>query len=427
MRAGANDYIMKDRLKRLGLAVKRELAHTEERRRKRESDEEKVELEMQLHQSHKMEAMGILAGGIAHDFNNLLYPIFIHTSLLLEQCDVDDPDYANLKEITNAAQLAKDLVSQVLIFSRRSDNIKHVCDVVPIVKGALKLVRTALAPDITIDARMPDGIVPVLCDSTLLYQVLINICTNSGQAMPGGGRIEITLDSSSLNGIVCVDGTELHGDFCRLTVTDSGIGMDEETRTKLFDPFFTTREVGRGTGLGLSVVFGIVHDHGGGITVSSEAGNGTTIEVFLPLSDQSLDVPLESLVDDQDSSGSERILIVDDEKLIRNSVEICLTRVGYSVTTAASGREALDLFAKDLDQFDIVMTDQSMPDMTGEQLAAALLELKPGIPIILCSGRKSTVPAEDTKASGISASLQKPLTPEELRRAVRKALNEASV
>ncbi len=222
------------------------------------------EAEEQLRQSQKMEALGTLSGGIAHDFNNILYPIFIYANLLLEKFDADSEEYTDLKEITSAAQRAKDLVSQVLMFSRHSENVKHVCDLVPVVDEAMKLLRSALPANITIEEKIPDGIVPVLCDSSQLYQVLVNICTNAGQAILGSGKIEIALDSSEVAGIVCFDGTEIHGNYCRLTVTDSGVGMDDETQAKIFDPFFTTREVGQGTGLGLSTVFGIVQDHGGG-------------------------------------------------------------------------------------------------------------------------------------------------------------------
>jgi CheY-like chemotaxis protein len=268
---------------------------------------------------------------------------------------------------------------------------------------------------------------PVLCDSTQLYEVLMNICSNSGHAMSGGGKIEITLDASEIAGIVCFDGTELYGNYCRLTVTDNGIGMDDEMQAKLFDPFFTTREMGRGTGLGLSVVSGIVQNHGGGIKVSSEVDKGTTIEVFLPISEGPVEKQSESRANVQDYAGTENILFVDDEISIRKGAKICLERIGYNVTAVADGQEALDIFAKDLDRFDMVVTDLTMHTMTGEELANALLELRPDIPIILCTGHIGKIAPERVKALGINAILQKPLTPKQLRQAVRAALVEASI
>ncbi|MCH9006165.1 MAG: PAS domain-containing protein [Proteobacteria bacterium] len=381
--------------------------------------------EEQLRQSQKMEALGTLSGGIAHDFNNILYPIFIYTNLLLEKFDTDSEEYADLKEIISAAQRAKDLVSQVLMFSRRSENVKHVCDLVPVVKEAMKLIRAALPTSITIETKIPDGIVPVFCDSSQLYQVLVNVCNNAGQAISGSGKVEIALDSSEVAGIKCLDGAEIHGNYCRLTVTDSGVGMDDETQAKIFDPFFSTREVGQGTGLGLSTVFGIIQEHGGGIKVSSETDKGTTFEVFLPLAEG----PVEKLPDTrgsvQDYAGTENILFVDDEKSIRNLGHDCLGRFGYIVTAVSNGQQAMEIFAENPDHFNLVVTDQTMPNMSGEKLANALLKLRPDIPIIICTGYSSTTTTESSKALGISAFLQKPLEPTQLMRVVREVLDQA--
>jgi len=381
--------------------------------------------EEQLRQSQKMEALGTLSGGIAHDFNNILYPIFIYANLLLEKFDADSEEYTDLKEITSAAKRAKDLVSQILMFSRRSENVKHVCDLVPVVQEATKLVRAALPTNITVETKLPDDIVPVFCDTSQLYQVLVNICNNAGQAIVGSGIVKIALDSSEIAGIVCFDGTEIHGNYCRLTVTDSGVGMDDETQAKMFDPFFSTREVGQGTGLGLSTAFGIVQDHDGGIKASSEADKGTTFEVFLPLAEG----PVEKLPDTQgrvlDYAGNEKILFVDDEKSIRNLGHDCLERFGYIVTAVSDGQKAMEIFVVNPDYFDLVVTDQTMPNMTGEILANALLSLRSDIPIILCTGHSPTTTPESGKAIGISAFLQKPLAPTQLLRVVREVLDQA--
>ncbi len=381
--------------------------------------------EDQLRQSQKMEALGTLSGGIAHDFNNILYPIFIYANLLLEKFDADSQEYADLKEITSAAQRAKDLVSQVLMFSRRSKGVKHVCDLVPVIKEAMKLMRAALPANITIEEKIPDGIVPVLCDSTQMYQVVVDICTNAGQAILDSGKITIALDSSEVAGIVCFDGTKIDGNYCRLTVTDSGVGMDDETQAKIFDPFFTTREVGQGTGLGLSTVFGIVQDHEGGIKVSSEAEKGSIFEVFLPLAEGPVEKLPESRGSVQDYIGTENILFVDDEKSIRNLGHDCLERLGYIVTAVSDGQQAMEIFAANPDHFNLVVTDQTMPNMTGEKLANALLKLRPDIPIIICTGHSPTITPESNKALRISAFLQKPLAPIQLMRVVREVLDQA--
>jgi len=383
-------------------------------------------VEEQLRQSQKMEALGTLSGGIAHDFNNIIYPIFIYGNLLLEKFDADSEEYSDLIEITSAAQRAKDLVSQVLMFSRRSKIVKQVCDIGPIIQEAMKLVRAAFPANITIEKNIPDRIVPVFCDSSQMYQVVVDICTNAGQAILNSGKITIALDSSEFEGIVCFDGTEIHGNYCRLTVADSGVGMDDQTQTKIFDPFFTTREVGKGTGLGLSTVFGIVQEHDGGITVSSQPGKGTTFEVFLPLAKGPVEKPTEIRGSVQDHAGSENILFVDDEKSIINSVRSCLERAGYNVTAVAKGQEALDIFAKDLGRFDLVVTDLTMPNMTGEQLSHELMRLRPGTPVILCTGHGTAISRERSDAVGITAILHKPLTPIDLLQAVRNVLDEAS-
>jgi CheY-like chemotaxis protein len=218
----------------------------------------------------------------------------------------------------------------------------------------------------------------------------------------------------------------MHGNYCRLTVTDNGVGMDDETMAKIFDPFFTTRDVGQGTGLGLSTVFGIVQIHEGGITVSSEAGKGATFAVFLPLAEGPVDQPTEIRDGVRDYAGTEAILFVDDEKSIRNSVKSCLEEAGYNVTAVANGQKALDIFAKDFDRFDLVLTDLTMPDMTGEQLSHELMRLGPGTPVILCTGHGAAISRERSDAAGITAFLYKPLAPTAILQAVRNVLDDAN-
>jgi PAS domain S-box-containing protein len=382
-------------------------------------------VEEQLRQSQKMEALGTLSGGIAHDFNNILYPIFIYANLLLEKFATDSEEYTDLTEIIGAADRARDLVSQILVFGRRSDNIKSVCDLVPVAEEAMKLVRAAVPATITIEEKMPSDSVPVFCDSSQIYQVLVNICTNAAQAISDHGKIEIALEATEIEGIECFDGTRLRGSHARLAVTDSGVGMDKGTLAKIFDPFFTTRKVGQGTGLGLSTAFGIVHAHGGGITVSSRPHKGTTFEIFLPLADGIIEKLPATPDHAQDKTGTEKILFVDDEESIRNLGKYYLERLGYSVTTISDGRKALELFKASPDRFNLVVTDQTMPKITGEELARELLKLSPDIPIIVCTGYSSSISPESSSAIGISALLQKPLTPDELSRVVRDVLDQA--
>ena len=394
------------------------IAHTLSEVLERRNAEEK------LRQSQKMEALGILSGGIAHDFNNLLYPIIVNANLLLENHKADGEEYAMLGDIVEASLKAKDLVSQILVFGRRGDGIDRIHDFVSVADEAMKLVRPALSGTISIKQDFPNSTIPVLCNSSQLYQVVVNLFTNAQQAISDNGEIKITLDTVAIENLVCIHGTLPHGMFARLTMTDNGVGMDDETREKMFDPFFTTKEAGQGTGLGLSTVFGIVQTHGGGIIASSELGIGTTIVVYLPLADdireRSSDATIASPVD----TNNEHILLVDDVESIRKSVKACLQQSGYDVTTVSSGQEALEAFQKYPDHFDLIMTDQSMPKMSGKELSINLLKIRPNLPIIICSGYSDAIAPESISKSGIRAFLQKPASPSALRRVVRRVLDE---
>ena len=241
-----------------------------------------------LRQSQKMEALGILSGGIAHDFNNLLYPIIVNANLLLENHKAGDEEYALLDYIVRSSINAKDLVSQILIFGRREKVDDRINDLVSVANEAMKLARSALPESISIEQNFPTSSILVLCNSSQLYQVIVNLVTNAKQAISGKGEIKVSLEMVAIEKLPCVHGTLLDGMFARLTITDDGVGMDAKTCAKMFDPFFTTKEVGQGSGLGLSTVFGIVQNRGGGIAVSSEPGIGTTIVVHLPLADDTL-------------------------------------------------------------------------------------------------------------------------------------------
>ena len=382
-------------------------------------------LEEQLRQSQKMEALGTLAGGIAHDFNNILYPIMGFSDLLLGKFEAGSEEYLYLTYIAESAHRAKDLVSQILIFSRRSQTPKSVCDLVPVAQEVVKLMRSTLPITIAIEEKVSEAAAAVFCDSSQMHQVLVNLCVNAGQAISGIGKIKIGLETVEFEGFECFDGAKLFGRHVRLAVTDSGIGMDKETLSQIFDPFFTTKAVGEGTGLGLSTVFGIVQNHGGGIAVSSEPGKGTTFEVFLPLAEGKIE-KLPDTPDPVRNEGGENILFVDDEEAITKLGRIALERMGYNVTPVSDGKQALEIFAANPERFDLVVTDQTMPNMTGETLVHELLKLKPGIPIILCTGHSERISPESSKAIGISSYLYKPIRPKELGRVVREVLDQAT-
>jgi PAS domain S-box-containing protein len=387
---------------------------------------ERKKVEEQLRQSQKMEALGILAGGIAHDINNMLYPIFINADLLLEECETDSKNQAYLNDILTSARQARDLVSQVLVFGQRSKNVSNTCDFVAVVNEAMKLLRPALPETVSITLNLPNSTVPVLCDFSQLYQVVVNLLTNAEQAVLDNGDIVLTLDTVDIEELECAHGTLRNGGFGRLTVSDNGVGMSEDTRAKIFDPFFTTKKLGKGTGLGLSTVFGIVRDRSGGITVSSEPGIGSTFSIYIPLTDKSPDDARGKTVGHTDDSNTESVLFVDDVESIRRSAKVCLERSGYNVSTVSSGREALELFLADPDHFDLVITDQTMAQMTGQELSTRLLELKPDLPIIICTGHSNQISAKIIRDTGIRGYLQKPSSPKELRRMVREVLDEAN-
>ncbi|KPK26118.1 MAG: hypothetical protein AMK69_12720 [Nitrospira bacterium SG8_3] len=381
-------------------------------------------LEAQLLQAQKMEAIGTLAGGIAHDFNNILSSVIGYTELALEEVSKGGLLHSNLQEVLKAGRRARDLVRQILAFSRQSDQELKPLEISPIIKETLKLLRASLPSTINIKQHMGANLGTVMTDPTQVNQILMNLCTNAAHAMEkNGGTLEVNLEKVGNGTDVGVRFPGLSpGPYVKLTVSDNGHGMAPEVKERIFDPYFTTKEKGEGTGLGLAMVHGIVKSHGGTITVYSEPEMGATFHVYLPIKETETDQATGS--EETIPTGSERILFVDDEQPIVDIAKQMVEQLGYSMVTRTSSLEALELFRAKPDEFDLVITDMTMPNMTGEELANELMFIRPDIPIILCTGFSRSVTEKKAKAMGIQAFILKPILRQELAETIRRVLDE---
>jgi nitrogen-specific signal transduction histidine kinase/ActR/RegA family two-component response regulator len=391
---------------------------TEERR----VQETLVKTERQFRQASRMEAIGTLAGGIAHDFNNILTAILGYTELGLASVPKGSRTQRNLQEVLTAGHRAKHLVLQILAFSRQSVQDKNPTPIHAVILEALKLLRASIPSTIVIrHSLMTEA--SVLADSTQLHQVVINLCTNAEYAMrEKGGLLEITLEDSEVTEekVRSVSGLRV-GPHIRLTIQDNGTGMSPDVLERMFDPFFTTKPIGEGSGMGLAVVHGIVANHGGTLMVDSVVGKGTKIEVYLP----TIPTPGWDGSGGQDSIplGKETILFVDDEETIVRLGKELLAPLGYTVEVHTSSPEALNAFRQNPQRYDLVITDQTMPGLTGEALSRELLRIRPELPIILCTGFSHIMTAEKAKTLGIQAYLLKPLAIRDLAPIVRHVLD----
>jgi PAS domain S-box-containing protein len=383
-----------------------------------------VKLERDLRQSQKMEALGTLAGGIAHDFNNILMPITLNTEMALRSTGEPDATAENLRYVLEAAQRGRELVKQIITFSRRREQKLEPLRMAPIIKEALKLLKASLPSTIELRQNIGDKLSDVvLADSTQIHQVLINLCTNAAHAMrKNGGVLNVSVASVEVDPTTAASHADLKpGPYFRMTVSDTGEGMSRETMERIFEPFFTTKDRSEGTGMGLSVVHGIMKNHSGAITVYSEPGKGSTFNIFFPRveagpereSASPLDVP----------TGKERILLVDDEEPVLRSERITLESLGYTVIAVAKSDEALNLFRAHPSDFNLVITDQTMPGMTGSALSMELMQIKREIPIILCTGFSEAIDEDKTKAQGIRDFVMKPFTTKEMAEAIRRVLD----
>ena len=391
--------------------------------RKRVEDEG-IKLENQLQQAQKMEAIGTLAGGIAHDFNNILTSIMGYTEMAQFDIPEENRAHQRLDHVMKASFRAKDLVKQILAFSRQSEQERRPVQIYLIVKEALKLLRASIPTSIEIRQNIPVISGAVIADPTKIHQVMMNLCTNAYHSMrESGGVLDVNLKEEELISDDPVINLGLNpGRYLKLTVKDTGRGMDSATIARIFDPYFTTKEKDVGTGLGLAVVDGIVKNHGGTITVESEVGKGTAFHAYLPLVESKARTKMDE--PKPPPTGDERILFVDDEEPIAEMGKQMLELLGYDVLMKTSSPEALRVFQSEPEKFNLVVTDMTMPTMTGDRLAKELLRIKPDIPIILCTGFSDQIDEKKSQDIGIQALIMKPLLMNEMARTIRKVLDQ---
>ena len=389
---------------------------------------EREQVEAQLRQAQKMEAIGTLAGGIAHDFNNILAGIIGFSELAADEIPDDSKAQRHLKKVLKAGLRAKELVKQILAFSRKSEGERKPISLTPLVRETHALLRASLPTTTQMPLAINTSDDYVLADPIQIQQVLMNLATNAAHAMrEGGGQLTIGVSSVTFPpGSLVPDPDMEPGTYVKLTVEDTGTGMTEEVRQRIFEPFFTTKEREKGTGMGLAVVYGVVKSHRGTVTVQSEVGRGSTFAVFLPRA-QKPKAKKDETTTSTLQTGTERILFVDDEEMLAEMARDMLKSLGYHVTVAKHPTEAWNLFLEDPSQFDLVITDQTMPGTTGVTLAQKMLRVRKEMPIILCTGYSEMVSADQAKEVGISEFVMKPVVKKELAETIRKVLDVKTV
>jgi len=389
-----------------------------------QAEEEKKKLETQLQQAQKMEAIGTLAGGIAHDFNNILSLIIGYTELAMGNLPEDSRARANMNKLLKAGDRAKDLVKQILTFSRHTEQEQKPILIHPIVKEVLKLLRSTLPTTIEIRQNISSDNM-VLADPTQIHQVIMNLCTNAYHAMDEkGGVLEVSLVDIELDSEFTAKHLNTYpGLYLRLTVSDTGHGIEKNGIDRIFEPYYTTKEKSGGTGMGLAVVHGIVKSHAGIITVYSKPGKGSTFNVFLPIIEHAEAAKETEIQPGSIPTGKEHILFIDDEPAILDIGKGMLERLGYKVEVRTSPIEALAAFKALSDKFDLIISDMTMPKMTGDELAKELMAIRPDIPIILCTGFSEHINEEQAKAIGIRKLVMKPFIMREMAEAVRQVLD----
>jgi PAS domain S-box-containing protein len=384
---------------------------------------EKEKLEGQLLQSQKMEAIGTLAGGIAHDFNNILAAVIGYTELVISDLPLGSQNSRDLDQVLKAGHRAKELVQQILTFSRKSDQDFRPLRIQLIAKEVVKLLRSTIPSTIEIKQDIDSNCKNVLADPTQIHQVIMNLCTNAYHAMrKSGGTLSISLQQIEFRNtdkkLALAKGT-----YLKLGISDTGMGIPKEIQGKIFEPYFTTKSKGEGTGLGLAVVHGIVNSLKGDIRLDNKPGQGTCFQVYLPVAEEENQF-IPKKITKPLSRGREKILFVDDDAAIAQMSKVMLVKLGYDVTALVDSMEALEIFKRSETDFDIIITDMTMPKMTGGQLAEQVLAIRPGMPIILCTGFSELINEKQAVKMGICKYLLKPVDNLELSQAVREVLDK---
>jgi PAS domain S-box-containing protein len=381
-------------------------------------------LEDQLRQAQKMEAIGTLAGGIAHDFNNILYPIVGYTEMAMDELAENQPVREYLEEVLKSASRAAALIQHILTFSRLNEQKRRLLKVQTTINEALDLLRASLPSTIEIERKVDTACSPILSDPAQIHQVVINLCTNAYHAMQAsGGKLTVSLKEVEFKADDNLPDHKMSpGIYLLFSVADTGQGMDQDTLDRIFDPYFTTRDMSEGTGMGLSVVHGIIRNHDGHIVVASNPGIGSRFDIYLPLLDSaddysrtkpSIDLP----------QGQERVLLVDDEKQIAQMIEKMLQKLGYQVSAFTDSLKALEAFKANPATYDLVISDLTMPELTGDRLTIELLAIRADMPIILCTGFSELITADEAKALGIRQLIKKPVVMTQLAEVVRHVLD----
>jgi len=376
-----------------------------------------------LRQAQKIEAIGTLAGGIAHDFNNILAAILGYAEMAREDCQPGTTVAKDLDKVLEGGNRAKDLVQQILVFSRQDEMERIPMQPASVVKEAIKMLRPSLPTTIDINQDIICATTQILADPTQIHQILMNLCTNAFHAMEEtGGKLNISLKEVTLTHEDLLHEPNVEaGNFIQLSVSDSGPGIPPEIKKNIFNPYFTTKETGKGTGMGLAIVHGIVKSYGGFISLYSEPGEDTVFHVFLPVIVKELLPEIKDI--EPIPIGRERILFIDDEEILAEMGKSMLERLGYQVTVRNNSMEALEIFQNQPDLFDLVITDQTMPGMTGADIARKMIQIRPDIPIILCTGYSTVISDEKAKSYGIKEFALKPLSKKDIAVLIRKVLD----
>ncbi len=420
----ANDALEKRVLERTRQLSNANLDLKKEIEIRKKFERERADLEKQLFQLQKMKTIGTLAGGIAHDFNNILTPILGYTDMALEELPVESNLRFDLEQINNAAVRGKDLVQQILTFSREVDFNKKPVQIQPIVAEVLNLLKSTSPPSVKIKQKLDPGIGTVLADPTHIHQIVMNLCTNANQAMlESGGILDVRLEAIKLTHRSDSRLSNLKkGDYIRLQISDTGHGMDMETKERIFEPFFTRKEVGSGSGLGLSVVHGIINNYGGAILVDSSPGKGTTFSIYLPkhgTDPESLDK-----LDKKTVKGDEYILFVDDEPEITFLGKKMLENLGYRVSIQSDSVSALEEFKNNPQNYSLLVTDQNMPNITGTELASKMRKIRPELKVIIITGYAEHLSEDMIMKHGISEVILKPMILSDFSKTIRRVLDE---